>query len=112
MSARVYRQFEDSVCVLAKVAYDSTSTGTPWHSIAFSGLYSSTDFFHTKMLEEFGTGRRAKGVLSLAIVSKFAVAALKDTSPGADGYDAICVGGHQGMSEGTVPTCITSRHNR
>ncbi|KAG6330590.1 hypothetical protein ID866_8498 [Astraeus odoratus] len=66
------------------VAHDTSSTG-PSHSITSSRLFSSTDFFRTITLEDFGTGRSAKGVVALAIVSKFAVVALRDTSPGASG---------------------------
>jgi hypothetical protein len=42
-------------------------------------LYSSTDFFTDNIkIEEFGIGRKARGVIAFAIVSKFAVVALKN----------------------------------
>ncbi|OAX34393.1 Oligoxyloglucan reducing end-specific cellobiohydrolase, partial [Rhizopogon vinicolor AM-OR11-026] len=66
------------------VAHDSSSV-TGSHSIASRRLYSSTDFFATKQNEDLGIGKSAKGVVAFAIVSKFAVVALKDQTPGSDG---------------------------
>ena len=48
-------------------------------SLATSRLYSSTDFFNDNIkIEEFGIGRKARGVVAFAIVSKFAVVAVKN----------------------------------
>ncbi|EIW75279.1 Oligoxyloglucan reducing end-specific cellobiohydrolase [Coniophora puteana RWD-64-598 SS2] len=58
------------------VAFDASTLGG-MHSIQSSRLYSTADY-KTFQLEEFGIGKKARGVTAFAIVGKFAVVAIRD----------------------------------
>lgn len=59
-------------CVASSPSDDS-------HELSSRRIFSSTNFFEDKKVEDFGIGeKKARGVVALAIVSKFAVVGLKN----------------------------------
>ncbi|KAF8343714.1 hypothetical protein F5887DRAFT_1075590 [Amanita rubescens] len=68
------------------VAFESSSAIPVIRPPDSSRLFSSTDFFNEdKKAEDLGVGKNAKGVTAFAIVSKFAVVAVRDMSPSSNG---------------------------
>lgn len=67
------------------VAYDTPASAGS-RTLESSRLYSSIDFFaNDKNIEDLGLKRNSRGVLALAIVSKYAIVAIKDVSEASDG---------------------------
>ncbi|KAF8579723.1 Oligoxyloglucan reducing end-specific cellobiohydrolase [Ramaria rubella] len=90
------------------VGWDTTSTDT----YRSSKLFASTDWFNNdkRVVNLPGGNRDSDGVVALAIVSKFAVAAVKDMNPGAEDEMVLFVSvDAENWAKGQFPRASSSK---